>query len=84
MLKSCRSKIATLVHDVSDVHGTSSLYIKAYWQSYFIYVFVLYIYMHIYIYIYRVFPTGGDAGSPLHCKKFVYSYYFLAQSRESP
>ena len=72
--------MATLVHDVSDVQGASSLYIKAYWQSYFIYV----LYIYIYIYIYRVFPTGADAGNPLHSKIFFYSYYFLAQSRESP
>ena len=28
VLKSCRSKIVTLEHGVSDVHGASSLYIK--------------------------------------------------------
>ena len=33
VLKSCRSKMATLEHDVCDVHGTSSLYIKSYLQS---------------------------------------------------
>ena len=33
MLKSCRSKIATLAHDVCDVHRASSLYIKTCWQS---------------------------------------------------
>ena len=33
MLKSCRSKMATLAHDVCDVHGASSLYIKTCWQS---------------------------------------------------
>ena len=33
VLKSCRSKIVTLEHDVSDVHGASSLYIKTYLQS---------------------------------------------------
>ena len=33
VLKSCRSKIATLAHNVCDVHGGSSLYIKTYWQS---------------------------------------------------
>ena len=33
VLKSCRSKMATLEHDVCDVHGASSLYIKTCWQS---------------------------------------------------
>ena len=33
VLKSCRSEIATLAHDVCDVHGGSSLYIKTCWQS---------------------------------------------------
>ena len=33
VLKSCRSKMATLAHDVCDVHGASSLYIKTCWQS---------------------------------------------------
>ena len=33
VLKSCRSKMATLAHDVCDVHATSSLYIKTCWQS---------------------------------------------------
>ena len=33
VLKSCRSKMATLAYDVSDVHGASSLYIKTCWQS---------------------------------------------------
>ena len=28
VLKSCRSKMATLAHDVCDVHGASLLYIK--------------------------------------------------------
>ena len=28
VLKSCRSKMATLAHDVCDVHGASTLYIK--------------------------------------------------------
>ena len=31
--KSCRSKMATLEHDVCDVHVASSLYIKTCWQS---------------------------------------------------
>ena len=33
VLKSCRSKMATLAHDVCDVHGASLLYIKTYWQG---------------------------------------------------
>ena len=33
MLKSCRSMMATLVHDVCDVHRASSLYIKTCWQN---------------------------------------------------
>ena len=33
VLKSCRSKMATLARDVSDVHGASSLYIKTCWES---------------------------------------------------
>ena len=33
MLKSCRIKVATLEHDVCDVHGASSLCIKTCWQS---------------------------------------------------
>ena len=33
VLKSCRSKMATLAHDVCDVHGATSLYIKTCWQS---------------------------------------------------
>ena len=33
MFKSCRSKVATLEHDVYDVHGASSLYIKTCWQG---------------------------------------------------
>ena len=32
-LKSCRSKMTTLTHDVCDVHGAFSLYIKTCWQS---------------------------------------------------
>ena len=47
VLKSCRSKMATLAHDVCDVHGASSLYVKKFFHIY------------IYIYIYRAFPTGG-------------------------
>ena len=33
VLRSCRSKMATLTHYVCDMHGASSLYIKACWQS---------------------------------------------------
>ena len=33
MLKSCRSKMATLAQDVCDVHRASLLYIKTCWQS---------------------------------------------------
>ena len=33
VLKSCRSKMATLAHDVCNVHGASSLFIKTFWQS---------------------------------------------------
>ena len=33
VLKSCRSKMATLAHDVCDVHRASLLYIKTCWQS---------------------------------------------------
>ena len=33
VLKSCRSKMATLEHDVCDVHEASLLYIKTCWQS---------------------------------------------------
>ena len=33
VLKSCRNKMTTLAHDVCDVHGGSSLYIKTYMQS---------------------------------------------------
>ena len=33
MLKSSRSKVATLAHDVCDMHGAFSLYIKTYWKS---------------------------------------------------
>ena len=49
VLKSCRGKMATLAHDVCDVHGASSLYIKTclYKQS-----------------LYRVFPTGGGGSPP--------------------
>ena len=32
-LKSCRSKMVTLAHDVCDMHGAFSLYIKTCWQS---------------------------------------------------
>ena len=32
-LKSCKSKMATSAHDVCDVHGASSLYIKTCWKS---------------------------------------------------
>ena len=32
VLKSCKSKMATLEHDVCDVHGSSLLYIKTCWQ----------------------------------------------------
>ena len=60
--KSCRSKMATLEHDVCDVHGASSslyvmctLYIKTYWQGF-----------------YRVFPTRG-MGESLHPPK-IYSF----------
>ena len=38
VLKSCRSKMATLAHDVCDVHGASSLYIKKFFYIY-IYIF---------------------------------------------
>ena len=31
--KSCINKVATLAHDVFDVHGAFSLYIKTWWQS---------------------------------------------------
>ena len=33
VLKSCRRKMATLEHDVCDMHGASSLYKKTCWQS---------------------------------------------------
>ena len=33
VLKSCRSKMATLAHDACDVHGASLLYIKTCWQG---------------------------------------------------
>ena len=33
VLKSCRSKMATLAHDVCDVHGAFLLYVKTCWQS---------------------------------------------------
>ena len=33
VLKSCRSKMATLAHDAGDVHRASSLYIKPCWQG---------------------------------------------------
>ena len=33
MFKSCRSKMATLAHDVCDVHRASSSYTKTCWQS---------------------------------------------------
>ena len=33
MPKSCRNKMVTLAHDVCDVHGAFSLYIKTCWQS---------------------------------------------------
>ena len=31
VLKSCKSKVATVTHDVCDVHGAFSLYIKTCW-----------------------------------------------------
>ena len=40
VLKSSRSKMATLAQDVCHVHGASSLYIKSCWQIFFIYVCV--------------------------------------------
>ena len=57
VLKSCRNKMATLPHehDVCDVQGASSLYIKTWWQSC----------IYVYIYIYLVFPNGGMVGIPL-------------------
>ena len=33
MPKSSRNKMVTLAHDVCDVHGAFSLYIKTCWQS---------------------------------------------------
>ena len=33
VLKSCRSNMATLGHDVCNVHGASSLYKKTCWQG---------------------------------------------------
>ena len=33
VLKSCRSKMVALAHDVCDVHGAFSSYIKTCWQS---------------------------------------------------
>ena len=65
--------MATLEHDVCDVHGASSLYIKTCWQSSSVYVYVyrLYIYIYIYIYTHTYIYTGlqgfrywGDGGSP--------------------
>ena len=32
VLKSCKSKMATLAHDVCDAHEASSFYIKTCWQ----------------------------------------------------
>ena len=56
VLKSCRSKMSTLAHDVCDVHGASSLYMKTCWQSSLIYVIT---YIYIYIYIYMVYIYTG-------------------------
>ena len=65
VLKSCRSKMATLAYDVCDVHGASSLYIQTcpvgkvlfYMYMYNIYVYnvYVYIYIHTYIYIYYIY-----------------------------
>ena len=35
VLKSCRSKMATLAHDICDMHGAFSLYIVTCWQSFY-------------------------------------------------
>ena len=63
VLKSCRNKMATLPHehDVCDVQGASSLYIKTWWQSC----------IYVYIYIYLVFPNGGMVGIPLPDKNLL-------------
>ena len=52
VLKSCRSKMATLAHDVCDVHGASSLYIKKF--------FYIYIYIYIYIFSHLPLPTKSQ------------------------
>ena len=74
VIKSSKRKMTTLAHDVCDVHGASSLYIKTCWQKFF------YI-LHTHIYTYRIFPTGGIEGTPqqifshpplfLHHKNFI-------------
>ena len=48
VLKSCRSKMATLAHDLCDVHGASSLYIYKNLLAKFI----------------QGFPYWGDGGVP--------------------
>ena len=50
VLKSCRSKMATLAHEGCDVHGASLLYVKKFF--------------HIYIYIYIGLSLLGDGVSP--------------------
>ena len=70
VLKSCRSKMATWAHDVCDVHGASSLYIKICWQSSFIY------YMYN-MYMYN-FLLGGCGESTPTSQKFARSNLLYA------
>ena len=61
VLKSCTSKMATLAHDVYDVRGACSLYIKTCGQSSFTYVYRVYMYICT-----QGFPYGGDGRSTPH------------------
>ena len=67
VLKSCRSKMATLAHDVCDVRGACSLYIKTCRQSSFTYVYRVYMYICT-----QGFPYGGIGEVPPTKQKFSY------------
>ena len=71
--------MVTLAHDICDVHGVSSLYIKPCLQSSFIYMYNMYMYN---IHIYKVFLTGAMGECPPPAKNLLIppspaNFYYL-------
>ena len=60
--------MVTLAHDICDVHGVSSLYIKTCLQSSFIYMYNMYMYNK---HIYKVFLTGAMGECPPPAKNLL-------------